>query len=62
MSLPVCINRYNLDPLLTPARFEPLAVYNAERARGLLHSAGWMAEMARLQMEFNEWKNGQEET
>ena len=43
-----------------PARFEPLAVYQAERARGLLHSAGWMAAMARLQAEFNEWANGQE--
>lgn len=35
--------------------FEPLAVYNAERARGIVHTPEYDAEMATLQQRFNEW-------
>lgn len=38
-----------------PARFEPLAVYNAERARGLLHDEPTDRRMAALQVEFDQW-------
>lgn len=33
---------------------EKLARYNAERVRGLVHTAEWRAEMATLQRQFNE--------
>ena len=59
MNRPAHLDEHSLDPVLTPARFEPLAVYSAERARGLLHSAGWMAGMARLQAEYDEWRGKQ---
>ena len=45
--------RKRLGPV--PARFGALATYNAERHRGLMHTAEYDAEMARLQCEFNEW-------
>lgn len=34
-------------------RFAPLATYNAERARGILHTPEWRAEMATLQAEWD---------
>ena len=36
------------------ARFQPLAVYNAEVARGIVHTREWDAKMAELQREFDE--------
>ena len=38
-----------------PARFEPLAVYNAECSRGLMHTDEYRERMAKLQDEFREW-------
>ena len=38
-----------------PAEFGPLATYNAERARGIVHTPEWDAAMAELQCRFNEW-------
>lgn len=38
-----------------PSRFEVLAVYNAERARGIVHTAEWDDRMAALQAEFDQW-------
>lgn len=38
-----------------PAMFEPLATYNAERARGIVHTPEWDAAMVALQCRFNEW-------
>jgi hypothetical protein len=35
------------------AKFSALATYNAERARGIMHTAEWDAKMADLQ---REWK------
>lgn len=35
---------------------EMLARYNAERVRGLVHTAEWRAEMATLQRQFNEYQ------
>ncbi len=34
-------------------RFEPLATYNAERMRGIVHTPEYAAKMAELQREFN---------
>lgn len=39
-----------------PWRFDPLATYNAERARGIVHTPEYTAQMARLQAEFNRWR------
>jgi hypothetical protein len=36
------------------AKFGPLAVYNAEVARGIMHTAEYAAAMAQLQREFDE--------
>jgi hypothetical protein len=47
------VRRRRLGPM--PAEFEALAVYNAERWRGLVHTAEYDAAMARLQCRFNEW-------
>jgi hypothetical protein len=47
------VRRRRLGPM--PARFEELAVYNAERARGLMHTAECDSAMVLLQCEFNEW-------
>lgn len=41
-----------------PAKFEELAQYNAEVARGISHSAEWKARMAQLQEEFDTWAAG----
>jgi hypothetical protein len=38
-----------------PPMYEPLAAYNAECKRGLMHTAEYDAAMAWLQREFNEW-------
>jgi len=40
---------------MTAYGFETLAVYNAERARGLVHIPEWDARMATLQTEFDQW-------
>lgn len=40
-----------------PAEFNPLAQYNGEIARGLVHTPEWQAQMAGLQKRFNEWAN-----
>ena len=37
-----------------PEKFNALARYNGERARGIAHTPGWDAKMAELQQEFNE--------
>ena len=37
-----------------PDNFEMLAVYNAERARGIMHTPEWQARMAALQVKFDE--------
>jgi hypothetical protein len=38
-----------------PEEFEPLAVYNAERGRGIVHTAEYDAAMAALQEQFDHW-------
>ena len=38
-----------------PAKFNTLAMYNGERARGIVHTAEWDAQMAALQQEFYGW-------
>ena len=38
-----------------PEKFHPLATYNSERARGIMHTAEWDARMAGLQREFDQW-------
>jgi hypothetical protein len=35
-------------------KFAPLAAYNAECDRGIVHTAGWDAKMAELQREYDE--------
>jgi hypothetical protein len=39
-----------------PSRFNKLAVYNAEVARGLVHTPEWQEQMAELQREFYAWQ------
>ena len=41
-------------PNMLDQKFEVLARYNAEIARGLVHTPGWDLEMASLQREFSE--------
>lgn len=36
-----------------PHRFEQLARYNAEHARGIVHTPGWDARMAGVQRDFD---------
>lgn len=38
---------------MTVPDFRPLAVWNAERARGIVHTPEWDAKMADLQREFD---------
>jgi hypothetical protein len=38
-----------------PEKFETLARYNGERARGIAHTPEWDAQMAELQREYKEW-------
>jgi hypothetical protein len=47
------VRRQRLGPM--PAEFGQLAAYNAEVARGIVHTAEWDAAMASLQRQFNEW-------
>ena len=42
-------------------KFEVLAVYNAEVARGIAHTPEWDADMAELQAEFDRWQHLSEE-
>ncbi|MGE5829739.1 MAG: hypothetical protein ACM30G_15465 [Micromonosporaceae bacterium] len=39
--------------------FHHLAVYNAEVARGLIHTPEWDERMAVAQAEFDRWSHGQ---
>lgn len=39
---------------LTEYELNQLSTYNAERARGIVHTAGWQAQMAVLQVRFDE--------
>lgn len=41
-----------------PARFEALAAYHAECARGIMHTPEFDAAMVALQREYGEWQNG----
>jgi hypothetical protein len=38
-----------------PDRFGPLAAYNAEVARGLVHSRDHVLQMAALKLEYDRW-------
>jgi len=38
-----------------PDKFHALAQYNAEIARGIVHTAEWKHRMILLQREFNAW-------
>lgn len=38
-----------------PDKFEPLAIYNAEVSRGIVHTPEYRERMALLQLEFAEW-------
>jgi hypothetical protein len=40
----------------TPCRFDALATYNSEVARGVVHTAEYRAKMAALTAEFVEWQ------
>ena len=42
-----------------PERFDVLANYNAERGRGIMHTAEWDAKMADLQRKYDDWLDGQ---
>lgn len=42
-------------PEPVPPRFGPLATYNAEVARGIMHTPEWAAQMAVLQAEYGAW-------
>jgi hypothetical protein len=41
-----------------PSRFEALAAYHAECARGIMHTPEFDAAMVALQREYGEWQNG----
>lgn len=41
-----------------PEKFDELARYNSEVARGLVHTDAWRSKMAALQAEFDRWKTG----
>jgi hypothetical protein len=42
-----------------PGKFNALAIYNAEIARGIVHTQEWDARMAALQEEFWQWQQRQ---
>lgn len=42
-----------------PDRYLPLAVYNDEISRGLLHTPEYKLHMSDLQSEFNAWQSAQ---
>jgi hypothetical protein len=44
----------SLSLIHTPSEVEVLARYNAERARGILHTFEWQERMAELQRRFDE--------
>jgi len=41
------------EPAQPPGRLEKLALYNAERARGIVHTPEWDARMAEYQADFD---------
>ena len=41
------------EPLQAPSSLDKLAAYNAEVARGIVHTPEWDERMARLQAEFD---------
>jgi hypothetical protein len=45
--------RSTADRGLTEYEVNQLATYNAERARGIVHTPGWQAQMAVLQARFD---------
>ena len=45
------------DPL--PHKFDKLARYNTEVARGVVHTVTWVEQMVGLQAEFNLWSREQ---
>lgn len=47
------IRRSGRTPM--PNRFYALSVYNAEKARGLVHTASYMLRMTEQQVEFDAW-------
>ena len=48
------LRRKRLDPM--PDRFYPLATYNAEVSRGVIHTDEYRERMAALQSDFDEWQ------
>jgi hypothetical protein len=45
--------------MIRESEIETLARYNAERARGILHTFEWQEQMAKLQRRFDEaWEAG----
>lgn len=42
-----------------PFDVRDLAIYNAEVARGIVHTPEWKAKMAAEQERFNEWQRSQ---
>lgn len=48
--------RHMIACIPMPHAFEPLAVYNAERARGIVHTPETDTWMAVLQSSFDEWQ------
>jgi hypothetical protein len=47
---------HTVKPL--PEKFNALATYNAEIARGIVHTTAWEFRMAILQREYDEWLTG----
>lgn len=45
-------------PLPMPRKFDALATYNAEKARGLLHAPQWVERMEQLQSDFDHYRAG----
>lgn len=41
--------------VMLPDRFRPLARFNSERTRGLIHTPEWGDQMSRLQVDFDTW-------
>lgn len=40
-----------------PSKFDALAVWHAERRRGIMHTPEWDATMADLKREFYRWQD-----
>ncbi len=47
-------NPFKRDAYYWPISWEQLAVYNAERLRGIKHERAWIEYMAQVQKEYNE--------